>query len=294
MSPRTLSSDNRADETAALLRTAMTAGPAERAALHDEVIRRNVGVAQSIARRFARRGEALDDLVQVACVGLTKAVRRFDPDRGYDFLSYAVPTMSGEIKRHFRDAGWAVRPPRRLQELQGSISGAVEDLTQQLGRSPRPSEIAAALEVDPHEVSEALASDGCFAPSSLDERGPSDDGYALADHLGEADSGYDRAEAIAMLRPVCKHLKPRDRHILYLRFFRGWTQAEIAGELGVTQMQVSRLLQRILTSLRQDIDRETVAPSRRPRSEPAGDKAEPVATRERMRGGQRCRSIGVR
>lgn len=211
-------------------------------------------VAESVARRYARRGEALDDLIQVACLGLTKAVRRFDPDRGHDFLSYAVPTMSGEIKRHFRDSGWSVRPPRRIQELQARISATAADLNQELGRSPRPSELAEALDVQPADISEALASDGCFSPASLDERGPYDDGYTLAEHLGAAEPGFERAEAVAMLRPVCQDLKPRDKRILYLRFYSGWTQAQIAADLGVTQMQVSRLLQRILTSLRSEIE----------------------------------------
>lgn len=219
----------------------------------------NMGVAESIARRFRNRGEPLDDLIQVAYVGLTKAVRGFDPDKSDEFLKYAVPTITGEVKRYFRDSAWTVRPPRRIQELQSSISKASAELNQDLGRSPRPSELAAYLEVSIEDVTEALASDGCFTPSSLDDRGPSDDGFALAEMLGEDDHDLDRAEVVALLRPACRNLKARDQHILFLRFFHGWTQAQIAEELGVTQMQVSRLLSRILTSLRAELTDQPAA-----------------------------------
>lgn len=254
VSPTSTRSDRRAGKTTELLERAAASALDERERLYGEVVELNLCVAESVARRYARRGEPLDDLVQVACVGLTKAVRKFDPDRGHDFLSYAVPTMSGEVKRYFRDCGWSVRPPRRIQELQARISSTASELNQQLRRSPRPSELAEALDVDPVDISEALASDGCFSPASLDERGPHDDGYSLAEHLGAAEPGFERAEAIAMLRPLCQQLKPRDKQILYLRFYNGWTQAQIAAELGVTQMQVSRLLQRILSSMRSDLE----------------------------------------
>ncbi|HEX2175825.1 MAG TPA: sigma-70 family RNA polymerase sigma factor [Nocardioidaceae bacterium] len=223
----------------------------------------NLPVAESIARRYAGRGEPLEDLLQVAAMALTKAVQRFDPHRGHDFLSFAVPTIRGEIKRYFRDNGWTVRPPRGLQELRQRIGPAVDELSQQLHRAPRPSEIAKHLGVNAGDVCEALATDGCYSPSSLDDRG-TDDG--AADHaaiLGQDDPGLVRAEAVALLGPVCRRLRPRERHLLYLRFFRGWTQSEIAAELGLSQMQISRLLGDLLTRLRAELEpteqsRETI------------------------------------
>lgn len=249
----TLTTDSRAERTLALLAAAQEAEGIERQRLHDEVVLLNRGIAESIARRFRDRGESLDDLIQVAYVGLTKAVRGFDPGKSDEFLKYAVPTISGEIKRHFRDAAWMVRPPRRIQELQASISKTAAELSQELGRAPRPSELAQRLQIDVEDVTEALASDGCFTPSSLDDRGPDEDGSSLGDTLGAEDRDLSRAEIVALLRPACRKLKPRDQHIVYLRFFRGWTQSRIAEDLGVTQMQVSRLLARILTSLRKEL-----------------------------------------
>jgi RNA polymerase sigma-B factor len=249
----TAATDDRAEQTLALLAAAQEADGLERQRLQDEVVLLNRGVAESIARRFRDRGESLDDLVQVAYVGLTKAVRGFDPSKSDEFLKYAVPTISGEVKRYFRDAAWTVRPPRRIQELQASISRTAAELTQELGRAPRPSELAERLEVDVEDVTEALASDGCFTPSSLDDRGPDEDGSSLGDTLGAEDHDLARAEIVALLRPACRKLKPRDQHILYLRFFCGWTQSRIAEDLGVTQMQVSRLLSRILMSLRAEL-----------------------------------------
>lgn len=246
--------DRRAEETIDLLRRAQTSPPGEQGRLQAEAVEMNMGVAASVARRYARRGEPLDDLLQVAYVGLTKAAHRFDPERGHDFLAYAVPTMSGEIKRHFRDAGWSVRPPRRIQELQPHIFAAAAELTQRHGGSPRPSDIADELDVDVADVTEALATGNCFAPASLDDPGGRADGSSIRDRVGSVEPGFDHAEAIAMLRPACRHLERRDRRILYLRFYLGWTQAQIAGELGVSQMHVSRLLQRILGSLRTSLE----------------------------------------
>jgi RNA polymerase sigma-B factor len=245
--------DQRENDTQRLLRQAREAEGDERARIEEEIVTLNMGIAESIAKRFRSRGEPLDDLVQVAYVGLTKAVRGYDPDKTDAFLKYAAPTIAGELKRYFRDVAWTVRPPRRIQELQASISKAAAAMSQELGRSPRPSELAERLDASLEDVTEALASDGCFTPTSLDERGPSDDGFALSDVLGEPDRDLDRAEVVALLRPACRNLKPRDQRILFLRFFHGWTQAQIAEELGVTQMQVSRLLSRILTSLREEL-----------------------------------------
>jgi len=230
-----------------------TADDLERKRLRDEVVVLNMGVARAIAARYRDRGLARDDLSQAAYVGLVKAVHGFKPSFERDFLSYAVPTVAGEVKRFFRDFGWTVRPPRRIQELQAQISRATSGLSQTLHRSPRPSEVAEFLSVEVDSVIEALASDGCFTPTSLDiptgERGSS----SLGELLGADDADLGRAEARILLGPVVRRLAERDRRILELRFFEGWTQQQIARDIGVTQMQVSRLLSRILRDLRAEL-----------------------------------------
>ena len=191
--------------------------------------------------------------MQAAYVGLVKAALGFDPSFGRDFLSYAVPTVTGEVKRYFRDYGWTVRPPRRVQELQSQISRVSSELSHTLHRSPRPSEVAEFLSVDVDSVIEALAADGCFTPASLDVRVGEDGSTSLGELIGEEDSELGRAETRILLAPAVRRLAPRDRRILELRFFRGWTQEQIAGDIGVTQMQVSRLLGRILVDLRAEL-----------------------------------------
>jgi RNA polymerase sigma-B factor len=251
---RTGSRAERADRTEDLLRRAAeTSDELERRRLLDAVVVLNMGVANALAARYRSRGIAEEDLKQVAYLALVKAAQGFDYSSGNDFLSYSVPTIRGEIKRHFRDHGWAVRPPRRIQELQSRIAAADPDLSYSLGRSPRPSEIAAYLDENLEEVTEALASDGCFSPTSLDRPVNEEAGTSIADLIGCDDTGQAAAEARVVLGPVVRRLKERDRRILQLRFFHGWTQAEIAADIGVTQMQVSRLLSRILADLRQDI-----------------------------------------
>jgi len=225
----------------------------DREVLRAEVVVLNMGVARAIAHRYRQRGLAEDDLVQAAYVGLVKAANGFDPAHGRDFLSYAVPTITGEVKRFFRDFGWAVRPPRRVQEMQGSIAKLSRELTQQLGRSPKPSEVATALGVDVEEVIEALAADGAFTPASLDVPVGEDGVSTLGDLMPEDESGFTSAEARVVLGPAVRRLGPRDRRILELRFFAGWTQEQIARDIGVTQMQVSRLLSRILKDLRAEL-----------------------------------------
>jgi RNA polymerase sigma-B factor len=249
-------------ETARLLEEAAREGsPERRSALLDEVIRLNMQVAGEIARRYHGRGIAAEDLDQVANLGLVKAAQGFDPLHGADFLSFAVPTIRGEIRRYFRDFGWTIRPPRSVQELQSKISAAEGELFQRLGRSPRPSEVAEHLGVDLELVLDSLAANGCFAPVSLDtplaegESGP-------GDRLGEWDPAFASAEARVALRAVMRGLTPRERRILEMRFFGGCTQAEIGAEVGVTQMQVSRLLSRLLTRLRtqmQDVEPQQAA-----------------------------------
>ncbi len=246
----------RREATALLLSRAKGATPARRLHLQDEVIRINMSVASDAARRYRGRGISLDDLQQVAYLGLVKAVRGFDPDRPSDFLSYAVPTIRGELRRHFRDLGWAVRPPRSVQELQARLAGAEAELCQQLGRSPRPSELAAHLDVDLGLVLDSLAASGCFAPTSLDSSEGDDPQAALVERLGGDDPGFAGAEARIALGPVIRTLEPRERLILELRFVRGCTQAEIGAVVGVTQMQVSRIITRLLARLRSELGAE--------------------------------------
>jgi RNA polymerase sigma-B factor len=250
----TISSDDRAARTADLLARAAVAEPAEAEQLYEQVVLLNVEVAESIVMRYRNRGVPIEDLVQVACVGLVKAARGFDVTKSSNFLSYAVPTILGEVKRFFRDNAWVVKPPRRVQELQAQISAASARMTHGNGAAPTPAQIAAEIGVEPSEVEEALAADGCYAPSSLDRTMQnSEDGAHLGDLIGEDDLGFERAEVLVALQPLCRQLSERDRRIVYLRFFCEWTQARIAEEFGVTQMQISRLLSRILTRLRDEL-----------------------------------------
>jgi RNA polymerase sigma-B factor len=220
---------------------ARTGDDEERAHLLEEVVILNMGVANAVATRYMKRGISLDDLKQVAYVALVKAARGFDAHCGHEFLSYAVPTIRGEIKRHFRDQGWTVRPPRRIQELQIRIATADNELCEH-------------LDVDLDDVIEALSADGCFTPTSLDRPVGVDGDATVGDMLGETDRGRDAAEARVVLRPVVRRLTDRQRRILMLRYFRGWTQQEIAEDIGVTQMQVSRLLSQIMTELRDQLE----------------------------------------
>ncbi len=210
----------------------------------------HMGLARAIAARYRGRGIADDDLTQAASMALLKAARNFDPDRGVEFLSYAVVTMKGEVKRQFRDFGWMVRPPRPIQKLQADLSRADGELTHVLGRSPTVSEVAAHLGVAEDDVVEALSADGCFTPTSLDTPVGSEGSGVLGELLPGDDSAMNEAEARVMLAPAVRALPERDREILYLRFFKQQTQAQIAEEIGVTQMQVSRILARVLTQLR--------------------------------------------
>jgi RNA polymerase sigma-B factor len=242
-----------AAHTHRLLAKARNAQGPKRERLQKEAALVNMDMARSIASRYWGRGESSDDLVQVAYVGLMKAIQGYDPERG-DFRSYAIPTIAGEVKRHFRDRSWTVKAPRWVQELQADISAISDPLTQELRRPPRPKELAARLDVPVANVTEAMSADGCFTPTSIDGRGPTDDGYALTDRLGADDRDLDRAEIRAALGPMIRQLPERDRRILSLRFFQGWTQSQIADDLGVTQMQVSRLLSRILGGMRQQLN----------------------------------------
>lgn len=228
--------------------------------LRDELVTEHLPVARHIARRFSHRGESLEDLTQVATVGLINAVDRFDPARGVDFLSYAVPTIMGEVRRHFRDTGWAVRVPRRLQELHLSVSSGIASLSQELGRAPTPTELAEHLGVGKEEVYQGLDAGNAYRSSSLDELLTATDDIPLREAMGSDDSAFDEVENREAIRPLLDELGERERQILLLRFFRAMTQTQIAEQLGISQMHVSRLLARTLTWLRDRIDNDTPAP----------------------------------
>ncbi|HEX4978657.1 MAG TPA: RNA polymerase sigma factor SigF [Acidimicrobiales bacterium] len=215
-----------------------------------ELIEAHIGLAEYLARRFSNRGEPLDDLVQVASMGLVKAVDRFEPERGLEFSTYATHTIVGELKRHFRDKGWAVRVPRRMQELHLRLSGLVGTLNQDLGRAPTVAEIAQAAGVSEEEVLEAMEAGQAYRFASIDAPAPGEDSGTLAASLGEEDSAMQGVEHRVALSPLIEKLPERQQRILHLRFFEGLTQSEIASRLGISQMHVSRLLARSLAQLR--------------------------------------------
>lgn len=226
----------------------------DRAALRTKLVTGHLPVVRHIARRFAGRGEPADDLEQAGTIGLLGAVDRFDPSHGSDFLSYAVPTITGEIRRHFRDRTWAMRVPRRLKDLQSTIAGAVGPLSQELGRAPRPSEIAARLGLDVDEVLEGLDAQQAYRNTSLDELMAGAD-TPLTDTLGSVDKELEKVEYRESLAPLLEELPERERTILLLRFFGNMTQTQIADRVGVSQMHVSRLLAQTLARLRERMQR---------------------------------------
>jgi RNA polymerase sigma-B factor len=223
-----------------------------RAAVRDRLITELLPVARHIARRFVGRGEPLQDLEQVTVLGLIRAVDRFDPDRGPDFLAFAVPTITGEVRRWFRDRTWSMRVPRRLKELDASISTAVGQLSQELCRAPRPSEIAIRLEIAVSDVIDGLQVHDAYRCRSLDEplgTEPEDEPLHL-DTLGELDPGVALVEDREALGPLLDSLAERERRIVLLRFFGDMTQSQIAREIGISQMHVSRLLTATLKKMR--------------------------------------------
>ncbi|RKT06839.1 RNA polymerase sigma-28 (SigD/FliA/WhiG) subunit [Streptomyces sp. 3211.6] len=225
-------------------------GSPERAELRNRLVRMHLPLVEHLARRFRNRGEPLDDLTQVATIGLIKSVDRFDPDRGVEFSTYATPTVVGEIKRHFRDKGWAVRVPRRLQELRLSLTTATAELSQQHGRSPTVHELAERLGISEEEVLEGLESANAYSTLSLDVPDTDDESPAVADTLGSEDEALEGVEYRESLKPLLEGLPPREKRILLLRFFGNMTQSQIAQEVGISQMHVSRLLARTLAQLR--------------------------------------------
>ncbi len=222
-----------------------------RPGVRDELVALHAGLAYAQARRHARRGEPADDLEQVAMVGLLKAVDRYEPGRGLAFSTFAVPTIRGEIRRHFRDTAWALHVPRGLRELAVQIPPVVERLTTDLRRSPRPSEVATALGVPVERVVEALEAAEAFSTVPLDV--PAADGRPLTETVGRLDDAFDRVQERESLRPLVEALPERERTILRLRFFEEMTQSQIAAEVGLSQMHVSRLLARALASLREGL-----------------------------------------
>ncbi len=221
----------------------------------DRIVERCLPLADHIARRFDGRGEPRDDLVQVARVGLVNAVIRFNVDAGSDFVSFAVPTIMGEVRRHFRDNSWSVKVPRRLKELHLRLGAATAELSQRLGRAPTASELAEELGMDRDEVVEGLVAGSSYNTLSIDSGGNSgtEEAPAIADTLGDVDLGLDQIENREALRPLLAALPERERMVLLLRFFENLTQTQIAERVGISQMHVSRLLAKSLTRLRDQL-----------------------------------------
>jgi RNA polymerase sigma-B factor len=227
-------------------------------AIRDQLVELHLGLAEYLARRFDRRGEPFEDLVQVASLALIKAVERFDPGRGLEFSTFAVPTIAGELKRHFRDKSWAVRVPRRLQELHLRLGVIVSELTHELGRSPTVPEIADRLGASTEEVLEAMEAGRAYRSSSLDaptEGDSGDSAVPLSATIGEPDTNIALVDEHSQLASLLRDLPPRERTILVLRFFDGLTQSQIAERIGISQMHVSRLLSKVLDQLRTEAER---------------------------------------
>ena len=216
-------------------------------------IERYMPLARSLALRYRRASEPLDDLIQVGTIGLVKAVDRFDPEREVEFSTYATPTIVGELKRHFRDKGWAVRVPRRLQELNLQLGDLIGKLSQELGRSPTVAEMAEAAGTTEDEVLEGLESAHAYSLISLDAPTGEED-LTLHEQIGNEDEMLELLEYRASLTPLLDQLPPREQTMLYLRFFKGMTQSEIAEKLGISQMHVSRLLAKTLATLREGLE----------------------------------------
>ncbi|MFC5381611.1 SigB/SigF/SigG family RNA polymerase sigma factor [Aquipuribacter nitratireducens] len=228
----------------------------QRRLLQEEVVLLNLPSARALAMRYRDRGVPVDDLVQVASLGLVKAAQGYDAERGTDFMAYAAPTVTGEVKRYFRDTGWAVRPPRRVQELRAQVATATQRLAADLGRSATVAEVAAELGVGQEDVVEALVSGNGYTTASLDAPPGDDPGTTWADTVSDGEPEQSRVADRVALERLLARLPARDRHILSLRFFAERTQSEIGEQIGVTQMQVSRLLSRALARLRAEMEHE--------------------------------------
>ena len=238
--------------------TADGASQATRTAARDELVHLHLPLVEHCARRFRNRGEPFEDLVQVGTIGLLKSIDRFDVERAVEFSTYATPTIIGEIKRYFRDKGWAIRVPRRLQELRMQIGAATAELTQSLGRSPTPRELAGAIGCSVEEIIEGIESSNAYSTLSLDATDDSEDGGgSMLDAIGVMDENLEHVEIRESLKPLLDALEPREKKILLLRFFKNRTQTQIAEEIGVSQMHVSRLLTRTLDQLRTSLEQQS-------------------------------------
>src|SRR5918995_1915082 len=238
--------------------TADGASQATRTTVRDELVHLHLPLVEHCARRFRNRGEPYEDLVQVGTIGLLKSIDRFDVERGVEFSTYATPTIIGEIKRYFRDKGWAIRVPRRLQELRMQIGAATAELTQSLGRSPTPRELAGAIGCSVEEIIEGIESSNAYSTLSLDASDDSEEGGgSMFDAIGVMDENLEHVEVRESLKPLLDALEPREKKILLLRFFKNRTQTQIAEEIGVSQMHVSRLLTRTLDQLRASLEQSS-------------------------------------
>lgn len=231
-----------------------TEGSADYIAQRDAIIERCLPLADHIARRFEGKGEARDDLLQVARIGLINAVKRFDVEMGSDFASFAVPTIMGELRRHFRDNSWSVKVPRRMKELHLQIGTASAEMSQRLGRAPTASELAVELGIDRDEVLDGLMAGSSYKTTSIDGAAGSEERPSLAETLGDVDPGLEKVEYREALRPLLDELPERERTVLVLRFFESMTQSKIAAKVGISQMHVSRLLAKTLAQLREKLE----------------------------------------
>jgi RNA polymerase sigma-B factor len=225
---------------------------AQRSAARDALVEMHLPLVRHLARRYAERGEPMEDVIQAGTIGLIQAVDRFEPDRGLAFSTYAVPTVVGAIRRHFRDATWSMKVPRRVQELRGKIDAAHDSLTQDLGRSPTVAEIAERASVDAQDVLDSLELSRVRKMTQIDAVAP--DGAPLADRLGDLDASLTGVDDAETVKKLLASLPDQERLVVTMRFFDGMSQSEIANEVGVSQMQISRLLSRSLAKLRADVD----------------------------------------
>ncbi len=239
-----------------------TTDPAEKERIREQLVNAYHDFVYFLARKFQNRGEPLDDIVQVGYLGLIKAIERFDPDLGYEFTTFATLTVAGEIKRHFRDKGTAIRFPRRLQELHQSVVRVNEQMKNELGREPTVGELADRLGVTPDDVTEAMEIGPAYVPLSLDQPVASSDGQdsrSVSEQIGSPDPELDRVEMRDVLDRAMEHLTPRERAIMAMRFYEQMSQSEIARRLGISQMHVSRLQRAALEQLRKYVPQETAS-----------------------------------
>jgi RNA polymerase sigma-B factor len=252
--------DDAPDTAAAFVRLAALPEGPERKALRDELVELWLPMAERIAVRFKGRGESLEDLYQVAALGLVKAVDHYDPSRGHAFEAYAVPTVTGEIKRHFRDHLWTLHVPRRVQDLRNRVRTALKELSQTTpGRPPTVAEIAERARLGEDEVRTGMEALECFTALSLEAEMPGTDGWSLQEALGGPDGRFDTVVDRVAVAPCLRALPERERIIIYLRFFRGMTQSGIAEQLGISQMHVSRLLSACFARIREELAGDSAA-----------------------------------